>query len=89
MEDFLWMALGVVIAIVLPALTRFVKSTFGVTAAGAPTWVAQYAALGAFALVTALLLLAGYKAANPDTELSWFTALLAGFGWESGLEKLR
>ena len=85
---FGWMALGVLLAVVLPILRAYVQRNFKADIGVASSRVRPLAALAAFALVTAILLLAAYRAAEPNADIDWFTALLAGFGWESTFEKL-
>jgi predicted lysophospholipase L1 biosynthesis ABC-type transport system permease subunit len=82
-------ALGVCIAIVYPVLRGFVTKQFPPTAApGLPPWVKKYSALLVFSLLTALIILATYKSANPHKDISFFAALGLGFGWESSIEKV-
>ena len=86
---FFWVALGVLIAVILPVLSGFILKEFGPTAAvGLPPWVKKYGALLLFSLITALPAFAFYRSTNPDVVLTWYTAFLIGFGWESALEKL-
>lgn len=85
--SWLLISLGVLIAVVLPALAAFVKSNFGVATAGVVDW-AKYLRLGAFCALTAVLLLAIYRAAEPDAAIPWSLALLLGYSWEATIEKL-
>ncbi|MEU4289324.1 hypothetical protein AB0E63_13975 [Kribbella sp. NPDC026596] len=86
---FLGIALGVLIAVVFPVLKGFVQGQFGAIAApGLPPWAKKYAGLFAFCLVSALIVLAVFKAAKPDAEISFWVALVMGFGYESIVEKV-
>ena len=86
--DWLWIALGVLIAVVWPWLRRKVASIVGWETASAGQDVRKAAILLAFAAVTAILVLAIYRSAKPDAVILWYAALLAGFGWESTIEKV-
>ncbi|MFD7160994.1 hypothetical protein ACFV9C_40870 [Kribbella sp. NPDC059898] len=89
MEAFLGIALGVLIAIVYPVLKGYVKKQFGPTARlGLPAWVPKYAALLVFCAVSALILLAVVKAAKPDLRITFWPALVMGFGYEAAIEKI-
>jgi hypothetical protein len=85
--DWLWIVAGVLIAVLLPVVTALVKTTFKPTAAGID--FGKYAVLFVFASMTGVILLAGYRAAEPDTNMEWYAGLLAGYAWEATLEKLR
>lgn len=78
---------GVVISVVLPPLSTYVRSQFGSTTAPAINFK-KYGALLAFSLITALLVLAGYRAMNPNTSITWYAALLAGYTWDATLQKI-
>src|SRR5438045_3261924 len=87
LETYLWIACGVVVAIVLPVLRAKVASDWPSTAGGVPDWVKKYGRLLMFSLLTALVLLAFLRSQDEET-LTWWSAFLAGFAWEAGLEKL-
>ena len=93
--DFAWgtyfiCAVGVVISVILPILRALLP--------GPPTgnsrwekakaiWLAArpYIVLGVFSLVSALLIVA----ASGETLKDWRAALLAGYAWDSTLQKLK
>lgn len=88
-QPYLWVVLGIVVAVLLPVVKAFVTREFRTTAAvGLPPWARKYGGLLLFAILTALPLLALYRTQNPTDELMWYTAFLVGFAWESTLEKL-
>jgi hypothetical protein len=85
-----WVSLGVLIAVIFPVLSGFIRKEFPPTAAvGLPPWLKKYGALLIFSLVAALICLAIWKAGNPDKGIEWFTAFLLGFAWESTIEKFQ
>ena len=86
LEAFGGIVLGVLISIVLPPLSHYVKSMFKPTAAGID--LKPYLALGFFSLATGLLVLVVYRLAHPDGKISFYLAVAAGYGWEATLEKL-
>lgn len=86
--DFLWMALGVAFAVVFPWLRSIVTELFGVATADRGQNYRKAAVLVAFSAITGIIVLAVYRQAQPDQDILWYTALLAGFGWESTFEKL-
>jgi protein-S-isoprenylcysteine O-methyltransferase Ste14 len=89
MVTYAGVALGVALAVVYPVLKGYIKKQFPpVAALSLPPWVKKYTALLVFSLITALILLAVYRANNPDTDLGLWKALLLGFGWEASMEKL-
>lgn len=86
---YVWMAVGVFIAVVFPVISGFIRKEFPPTAAtGLPPWLKKYGALFLFCLITALICLAIWKSNNPNKSLEWYTALLYGFCYESAIEKL-
>lgn len=87
---FAWVSVGVIVAVIFPVLSGFVRKEFKPTAAvGLPPWAKKYGALLLFSLITALICLAGWRSTHPNDTLHWFTAFLLGFGWESAIEKLQ
>jgi hypothetical protein len=89
MEAFLGIALGVLIAVVYPVVWGYIKGQFGpVAAPGLPPWVKKYGALLVFCLASALIVLAVFKAAKPDAQVSFWAALVMGFGYEAIVEKV-
>lgn len=87
-QSYLWVSLGVLISVIFPVLAGFIKKEFPPTGAvGLPPWLKRYGGLLVFSLITALIALAIFKAANPSTVLEWYTAFLIGFAWEATIEK--
>jgi hypothetical protein len=85
---FAWVALGVLIAVILPVLSGYIRKEFGpIAAVGLPPWVKKYGALLLFSLITAVPVFAIFRSQQPDQALTWYTAFLLGFAWESTLEK--
>jgi hypothetical protein len=82
---YLWVALGVVVSVVLP-LIRALLPKPPKALRGENLWQAirPYAATALFALLTAVLILAAMGA----QLTSWATALIAGYTWDSTLQKL-
>ena len=86
---YLWVLIGVIVALIFPVLRGFVTEQFPAhQGPGMPPWLRRYLGLTAFSLVAALICLAAWKMQNPTGELSWFTAFLLGFGWQSAIEKI-
>lgn len=88
----LWIVLGVVVAVVLPVLWAYIgkmfpKATFIQRPANMWPWMKKYLLLLLFSGIVALASFAIWRNTNPSGQLSWFTAFLLGFGWESALEK--
>src|SRR5262245_50519704 len=85
---YVWVVIGVIVAVVLPMLSAKIRKEFpAVAGVTVPPWVRRYGLLLIFSLVAAVACLAIWRAANPSTELHWFTAFLIGFAFESTLEK--
>jgi uncharacterized membrane protein YedE/YeeE len=87
---YVWIVLGVIVAVLLPILADYVKKTFprlATESVGIPPWLKQYLLLFVFSLIVALVSLALWKTQHPTDTLQWFTAFMVGFGWESALEK--
>jgi hypothetical protein len=85
---YIWVVIGVIVAVIFPVLRGFIRGAFPPTAAvGVPPWVKKYGALLIFSLIAALICLAIWKQGNPTLTLEWYTAFLLGFGWESAIEK--
>ncbi|MBZ0229659.1 MAG: hypothetical protein K8F58_14565 [Bauldia sp.] len=87
-QAYIWAAAGVIVAVILPVLSAYIRQEFppvaGVTI---PPWLKRYAALFVFSLIVAGVSLAIWRSQNPEGQLQWFTAFLVGFGWESAIEK--
>ena len=84
---YMWVVLGVIVAVILPVLAAYIKKQFPTLETGLPPWLKRYLALLIFSMIVALVSLAIWKGQNPTAQLSWFTAFLIGFGWESAIEK--
>jgi hypothetical protein len=92
---FGWCLLGIVISVVLPGLWAYVRQHFpaglGAQPKGPTGWqslvalISPYAALGFASALTAILVLAfaGDSLVEPKA------ALLAGYAWDSTLQKLK
>lgn len=82
-------AAGVIVAIVWPLLRALIKQEFPVTkSVGVPPWLRRSLVLLAFAGVTAALVLAWLKSESGGASLTWYQGFLAGFAWESAVEKI-
>ncbi len=85
---YLWIVLGVIVAVVLPVLMASVRKEFPrAKAPGMPPWLKRYLILGVFSLVVGVATLAIWRAVNPDALFTWHNMFLVGFGWESAIEK--
>jgi hypothetical protein len=86
---YVWVVAGVVVAVVLPVLSAYIRKEFPARMGGGllPPWVVRYLLLLLFGLIAGGAAFAVWRASNPDTALHWFTAFLIGFGAESALEK--
>jgi hypothetical protein len=89
--NFLWISCGVIVAVIFPVLSGFMRSEFPPTGSVSvlPPWVKKYGALLLFSLVTSVVCLAIWRSTHPDSHMEWFTAFLLGFGWESTIEKFQ
>ena len=87
-NTYLMCAVGIAISVVLPIVRALLpKPPSGLTegAAGPKETVKQYIMLGVFSLVGALLIVA----VSGETLRDWRAALLAGYAWDSTLQKLK
>ena len=85
---YLWCVLGIVISVVLPILSALLPKPLGRTlAAGVMEEIGPYVVTGIFAAIAALVVIAvaGKAAQGWDGA----TALVAGYTWDSTLQKLR
>jgi hypothetical protein len=81
-------ALGIAISVLLPILRELLPSSPRRGESSLPAvWAAArpYIMLGIFSLVGAVLIIA----ASGDTLKDWRAALLAGYAWDSTLQKLK
>jgi hypothetical protein len=86
-HTYLVIALGIVISVVLPILRLYFPKAKGVTVAEeSKTWsiAKPYLALGIGSLLTSLLIMAFAG----DSLNTWKAALLAGYAWDSTLQKI-
>ena len=87
-QTYLIIALGIVISVLLPILRQFFPKPTGAAAAAdaVSRWQAAkpYLALGFGSLLTSLLILAFAG----DSLSTWKAALLAGYAWDSTLQKI-
>lgn len=79
--------MGVTLSVLLPVIRGYIKKEFVPLAGGVPPWAKKYLLLAAFALGTAVIVLAIYDATNPKSDLRFLAAVLLGLGWEASLEK--
>jgi hypothetical protein len=91
-ETYLFCALGVLISILLPILRNSLPVNTETREAGRSAvlehiWIVAkpYIMVGLFSLVAALLVVAALKNSLTD----WGTALLAGYAWDSTVQKLK
>ena len=86
---YLMCAVGVVISVVLPILRALLPKppTDIDDRPAARVWeqIKPYLVLGAFSLVGAILIVA----ASGESLKDWRAALLAGYAWDSTLQKLK
>ena len=85
MKIYFCVAAGIVMSVLLP-LIRALLPKPPVALRAEPTWdaIRPYVATGVFSLVVALLIVA----AMGSRLDSWSTALIAGYTWDSTLQKL-
>jgi hypothetical protein len=85
---YIYVVLGVLVAVVLPILVDYIKKQFPkYETAGIPPWLKRYLFLFVFSLIVGVVSLALWKTQHPTDQLHWFTAFIVGFSWESALEK--
>lgn len=84
MKIYFSVALGVAISVVLPLIrAKLPKPPIALRDGAYWEVVSPYVYTGIFSLVAAILVVA----AVPDQLASWQTALLAGYMWDSTLQK--
>jgi hypothetical protein len=88
LQTYLVVALGIVISVVLPILRKLypepAAAAAGTTAGRLWAVANPYVVLGVGSLLTALLIVAF----GGDSLTSWKAALLAGYAWDSTLQKI-
>jgi hypothetical protein len=84
---YLTCALGIVISVVLPILRAMLPKPLESRGTARGIWEIAwpYLVLGVFSLVGAVLIVA----AAGDTLKDWRAAVLAGYAWDSTLQKLK
>jgi uncharacterized membrane protein YoaK (UPF0700 family) len=80
---FIWV--GVILGVVLPALAAYMREYFPAVA-GFPPWIKRYLLLLLFGLGAATILLAIWKSQHQGPMPDWYTAILVGFSWQSTIE---
>lgn len=82
-HQYWFCVLGILVSIALPILRQLLpKPTL---AAGIPPWK-RYGAIGLFSLITAVVVVAFGR--KDVSNWLWFDAFLAGYAWDSTLQKL-
>jgi hypothetical protein len=76
--------LGILISIVLPILRHLLPKPIPLVA-GVPAWK-RYTGIGLFSLITAVVIVALGK--GSVSNWFWYDALLAGYAWDSTLQKV-
>jgi hypothetical protein len=87
LHTYLLVALGIVISVVLPILRQYFPKVTGPSVEGVSTiWpiAKPYIALGIGSLLTSVLIMAFAG----DSLNTWKAALLAGYAWDSTLQKI-
>lgn len=88
----IYVATGVLIAVVYPTIYGLVRRQFPAEAApGIPSWLRsafiKYGVLLLFCGITAVVVVAVYRQTS-QAHVSFWKALLLGFAWEATIEKL-
>lgn len=84
--DWIWIVVGVLLGVLWPWLNHKVKEILKIPTAAGINW-GPVMIIGAFAAITGVLVLAIYRSSAPDDNISWYAAVLAGYGFEAVLEK--
>jgi hypothetical protein len=88
LPTYLWCVLGIAISVVLPILTALLPKPLGRTlAAGVMPEIRPYLVTGLFAIVAAVVVIAA--AGDAAQRWTYSQALIAGYSWDSTLQKLR
>lgn len=85
---YLWCAIGVIISVILPPLSQYIKGEFSIAERGGKEiWIIlkPYVGLIVLSLIISLLIIAFMGDIIPD----WKGALLAGYASDSTLQKIR
>jgi len=82
---YIFSALGILISIVIPILRKSIPRDGKRGLGGLWGIIKPYLIIGVFSLLTALLVVAF----SGDALEDWKAALLAGYAWDSTLQKLK
>jgi hypothetical protein len=82
--QYVYCVVGILVSIVLPILRGFLPKPH-VSSGEIPPWK-RYGAIGLFSLITAIIVVAFGKSSVSSWQ--WYDALLAGYAWDSTLQKL-
>jgi hypothetical protein len=85
--QYVYVVGGILISVCVPLLRKAFPSTLvtGLAIPVAPPMKA-YFAIGAFSLLTAVLIVA--YGGSSTASWAWYTAVLAGYAWDSTLQKI-
>ena len=90
LAQYAYAVLGILISIVLPLLRKSLPQPAGVASLLPANVLAAsirtYLVVGLFSLLTAILIIAFGGSATANWE--WYTAILAGYAWDSTLQKI-
>lgn len=86
LEIYLYCVAGIIVSIVLPILKGLLPKPAGVATGATAFWdfAKPYLIVGLFSLITGLLIVAF----TGDTLTDWRAAVLAGYAWDSTLQKI-
>lgn len=88
LEAYLWISFGIAAAVAFPVIRNLVTKYWPKTQAmGVPDWVKKYGVLFIFSLLTGVIVYAVLKSQGQELT-TWWAAFLAGFAWESAVEKI-
>ena len=89
LDAYIWIVIGIVVAIIFPIIRNQMSGYWKSLGSDetVPNWVKKYTTLGVFSLISGVIILAIIR--NQGTAIDdWWTAFLAGFAWESAVEKV-
>lgn len=88
----LFVALGVLIAVIYPQFWRWIRKEFPAEAGVFPSWLKplllKYGGLLAFCVITAVVIVAIFRQGSTADIGSWWKAVALGFGYEASIEKV-
>ncbi|HEU4713008.1 MAG TPA: hypothetical protein VFS76_15670 [Pyrinomonadaceae bacterium] len=88
LQTYSWCVAGIIISIALPILTQLLPRPAAANKQDVPSAWEQakpFVVVGVFSLLTGLLIVAF----TWGTVIDWRAALLAGYAWDSTLQKLK